>query len=233
VLVSVEIRRGTARFTEREAGRATRHAFSFGAVYDPAHVAFGPMICHDEHLLGNGRGFETHRHADLDIVTWVVSGALTHVDSTGGSYTLDPGEVGHLHAGTGVEHSEIAAAPQTRFVQVWLRAGEGSSDGRSDGDQPSYAVRRVGPGSLSEALSVGGSTLWVSRLRAGESVTLPEGRLLHVYVASGALLRNSLAEPLAAGDALLVTDEPGPLSVSAAVDTELLIWRLSAGDRTD
>lgn len=226
MLVTAEIRRGTARFTDRDQGRATRHAFSFGAVYDPAHVAFGPMICHDEHVLGNGRGFDTHRHAGLEIVTWVVSGALTHTDSSNGSrpHTLVPGEVGHLHAGAGVEHSEIAAAPQTRFVQVWLRA--------EDGDEPSYDVRAVSPGTLTEALTVAGSTLWVSRLAGGESVTLPDGGLLHVYVASGALLRNSLAEPLAAGDALLVTDEPGQLAVTAAVDSELLIWRLSADDQT-
>ena len=219
-----EIRRGTARFTEREIGRATRHAFSFGADYDPAHVSFGPMICHDEHLLGEGRGFDTHRHSGLDIVTWVVSGALTHVDSVGGSHTLVPGEVGHLHTGAGVEHSEIAAAPQTRFVQVWLRS--------EDGGEPSYDVREVGPGPLTEALTVAGSTLWVSRLSAGERVTLPQGGLLHVYVASGALLRHSLAEPLAAGDALLASDATEPLSVTAAVDTELLSWRLSAADQT-
>lgn len=224
MLVTVEIRRGTARFTEREVGRATRHAFSFGAVYDPAHLSFGPMICHDEHLLGDGRGFDTHRHAGLEIVSWVLSGALTHVDSTGSSHTLRPGEVGHLHAGGGVEHSETAAAPQTRFVQVWLRS---DAD-----DEPSYAVRTVPPAPLSEAVTIAGSTLWVSRLAAGESVTLPPAALLHVYVAAGALLRNSLAEPLAAGDALLVTDEPGPLVLAAAVDSELLIWGLSAADQT-
>ena len=224
MLVTVEIRRGTARFTEREIGRATHHAFSFGPFYDPAHLSFGPMVCHDEHLLGNGRGFDTHRHADLDIVTWVVSGALTHTDSLGSSHTLRPGEVGHLHAGAGVEHSEIAAAPQTRFVQVWLRS--------QDGGDPSYDVREVGPGPLTEALTIGGSTLWVSRLAAGESVTLPPAELLYTYVTSGALLRHSLAEPLTAGDALLASGEPGPLSVTAAVDTELLSWRLSAADQT-
>lgn len=227
MLVSVEIRRGTARFTEREVGRATRHAFSFGAVYDPAHVAFGPMICHDEHLLGDGRGFDTHRHAGLEIVTWVVSGALTHTDSVGGSHTLVPGEVAHLHAGAGVEHSEVAAAPGTRFVQVWLRSDPDATD-----DEPSYDVRAVGRGPLTEALTVAGSTLWVSRLAAGESVTLPEAGLLHVYVASGALLRNSLAQPLETGDALLVADEPGPFAVTAAVETELLSWGLSAQDQT-
>ncbi|WP_459981834.1 pirin family protein [Nocardioides sp. AN3] len=222
--MSAQIRRGTTRFTEREAGRATRHAFSFGAAYDPGHVAFGPMICHDEHLLADGRGFEPHRHADLDIVTWVVSGALTHTDSTGESHVLRPGQLGHLHAAAGVEHSEIAAAPQTRFVQVWLR-----SDGSGE---PAYAVTDVPAGDLVPALTVDSSSLWVSRLGAGQSVTLPDAELLHVYVASGALLRNSLAEPLSAGDALLATGEPGPLEVTAAVESELLIWVLSAQDQT-
>ncbi|SFC13092.1 hypothetical protein SAMN04487968_10410 [Nocardioides terrae] len=222
--MSVEIRRGTARFTEREVGRATRHAFSFGAVYDPAHVAFGPMICHDEHLLGDGRGFDTHRHAGLEIVTWVVSGALTHTDSAGAAHTLVAGEVGHLHAGSGVEHSEVAAAPQTRFVQVWLRS--------EDTGQPSYGVHAVSRGELVEALEVNGSTLWVSHLAAGGSVALPVVDRLHVYVASGALLRNSLAEPLAAGDALLATEEPGPLVATAAVDSVLLVWALAAEDQT-
>jgi redox-sensitive bicupin YhaK (pirin superfamily) len=233
VLVTVEIRRGTARFTEREVGRATRHAFSFGAAYDPAHVAFGPMTCHDEHLLGNGHGFAPHRHADLEIVSWVVAGALTHSDSTGRSHTLLPGEVGHLHTGAGVEHSETAAAPQTRFVQVWLRPdGPGAGDGEGDEDEPTYAVHRVDPGPMTRALTVGGSTLWVSQLAAGESVTLPLAPLLHVYVAAGGLLRNSLAEPLTAGDALLISGEPGPLAVTAAVETQLLSWALSAPDQT-
>ena len=81
--VRVEIRRGSTRFVEREQGRLTRHSFSFGADYDPARLEFGPMVCHDDHLLGPGRGFDTHRHSGLEIVTYVVSGALRHTDSTG------------------------------------------------------------------------------------------------------------------------------------------------------
>src|SRR5689334_9158618 len=76
--VTVEIRRGSARFVEREVGRVTHHSFSFGEHYDPERLAFGPLVCHDDHLLGSGRGFDTHHHSDLEIVTWVVSGALRH-----------------------------------------------------------------------------------------------------------------------------------------------------------
>lgn len=225
--VTVEIRRGSARFVERDRGRATWHAFSFGAHYDPANVGFGPMVCHDEHLLADGKGFATHPHRDLAIVTWVVSGALTHTDSTGGSHTLLPGEVGVLQAGAGVEHSEVAAAPQTRFVQVWLLPDE-------YGATPAYSVAPVERGALVEAVRpTGSATLWVAQLAAGESVTLPRAPRLHVFVASGALLRSSLAEPLSAGDAFLMTDESAAeLTVTAGVETQLLIWGLSAPDQT-
>ena len=92
--------------------------------------------------------------------------------------------------------------------------------------------RALGEQQLAEGLSVAGSTLWVSHLAAGASVTLPDGARRHVYVASGALLRNSLAEPLDTGDALLISGESEAMSLTAAVDTRLLIWRLSAADQT-
>lgn len=216
--VTVTIRRGTARFVEREPGRATWHAFSFGSAYDPEWVGFGPMTCHDEHLLASGAGFPDHLHRGLEIVTWVVSGAVAHSDSLGGSSVLTPGQVGHLRAGAGVTHSEVAAAPQTRFVQVWLLPGE-------YGGRPAYSSHAVDPSPMARALTVGGSSLHVSTLPAGASVTLPAGPLVHAFVATGALLRSSLAEPLAAGDAFLAHDEP-PLTVTAAVDTTLLVWTL-------
>src|SRR5687768_14443694 len=65
--VTVEIRRGTHRFKDRAEGRVTLHSFAFGEHYDPERLEFGPMVCHDEHLLGSGRGFDTHRHSNLEI----------------------------------------------------------------------------------------------------------------------------------------------------------------------
>jgi redox-sensitive bicupin YhaK (pirin superfamily) len=185
------------------------------------------MVCHDEHLLGQGQGFETHRHEELEIVTWVVSGAVTHVDSLGSSTTLTAGSVGHLRAGSGVSHSEIAAAPQTRFVQVWLTPD--SSD-----LAPTYSSREIAPepGALVEVLRPAAtSVLSVARLAAGGSVTVPAAALRHVYVAAGALLRSSLAEPLTQGDAFVITDDDAAgaadVTVTAAVATELLVWQFS------
>jgi redox-sensitive bicupin YhaK (pirin superfamily) len=221
--VTVEIRRGSTRFVEREPGRVTRHSFAFGADYDPARLSFGPMICHDDHLLGPGRGFDTHRHSGLEIVTWVVSGALRHTDSTGSTTVVPAGSVAVLSTGDGVEHSEFAADEgPCRFVQVWLR-----SDG--SGAAPSYdvsapSVASGGRTPLAEPLS--GARLSLARIADGDTVPLPAAPRLHVYVVTGALLRSSLAEPLSEGDAFEMTDEPSH-EVKAGVPTDLLVWEFT------
>lgn len=220
--MTVEIRRGSIRFVDRVAGRATWHAFSFGEHYDAERLRFGSMVCHDEHLLAQGHGFEAHPHEELEIVTWVLSGAVTHHDSLGSVTTLRPGQVGHLTAGSGVTHSEVAAAPQTRFVQVWLTPDEPARE-------PAYTVEEpsLTPGALVPVLRpTATSVMSVARLAEGQSVTVPAAARRHVYVAAGALLRSSLAEPLERGDAFLIDGE-GDLTLAAAVPTELLVWQLA------
>ncbi|KRB78362.1 hypothetical protein ASE01_03555 [Nocardioides sp. Root190] len=227
--MTVEIRRGSSRFTEREAGRLSHHSFSFGAHYDPERLSFGPIVCHDDHLLGRGNGFAEHAHEGLEIVTWVVSGSVVHTDGTGASAVLGTGECGVLSAGAGVRHTELAGPDgPARFVQVWLTPDDASGE-------PTHAtagveavpgaglVRVVGPGG---PLSVGveGAAFEVARLGAGEVLTLPAAERAHVYLTTGALLRFSLAEPLAAGDAICLTDEPS-YDVTASVPTEILVWR--------
>ena len=228
--MTVEVRRGTSRFFTREKDRSTRHSFSFGEHYDPGNVGFGPMVCHDDHLLGGGAGFTEHEHADLEIVTWVLSGAVAHRASVGEHATLGPGEVGVLSAGCGVTHSELAApdAGPTRFVQVWLRPDE-------DGSEPSYSSAKVelaggelvpvvsGRSAAPVAVGTESAILYVARLEAGQAVALPDDPLQHAFVATGSLARSSLAEPLATGDAFRITDTPG-LILTAASPTELLVW---------
>lgn len=203
----------------------THHAFSFGEHYDAQRLRFGPMVCHDEHHLGAGKGFDTHRHSGLDIVTWVVDGRLHHTDSHGHDAVLAPGEVAVLRSGSGVEHAEHATEDgRAHFVQVWLAADPDRAD-----DEPTYDVlpvpaTAVPGGGLVEVLAPqAGATLHLARLDALETLTLPAAAQVHTYVVSGALVRSSLAEPLAAGDAFLFTDEPEH-PVTAAVPTELLVW---------
>ncbi|WP_370248397.1 pirin family protein [Nocardioides sp.] len=223
--MSVEIRRGTSRFVEREPGRLSRHAFSFGSVYDPERLRFGPMVCHDDHLLGDGRGFEAHRHSGLVIVTYVASGALAHTGDDGVTTVVQPGRLSVTRTGDGTTHSEIAAAPQTRFVQVWL-----ADD--APPDAPTYAVSEAAD--WAEATEVvPGARLRVVDLASGgaSTVELPRAAFVHAYVARGALLRNSLAEPLAEGDAFELADVPAEMPLeplAAGVPTTLLIWEFDA-----
>lgn len=217
----MEIRRGTDRYLTRGDGFFTRHSFAFGAHYDPDNTAFGPLVCHDDHRLRAGHGFETHEHRDLEIVTWVLSGSLHHTDSEGNDAVVRPGEVQVLSAGSGVTHAEIGGPEgQVRFVQAWLTPEEA-------GTPPAYSVAEVDlePGRPTPVVTVGSSSLAVVRLGPGQSVVLPEAPRLHVFVAAGALTRSSLAEPLADGDAFRFTDEPGH-AVTAAVPTELMVWSL-------
>lgn len=228
----MDIRRSSSRFVEREPGRRTQHAFSFGAHYDPEWLSFGPMVCHDDHLLGNGLGFEEHPHSDLEIVTFVVSGSLAHTDSLGTATELSAGELAVLSAGAGVRHSEVASAGAARFVQVWLRPDQvGSAPAYRRGSAAAAVpgaglVPVAGAGSDVE-VGVAGSSYAVARLAANETLTLPGAGRLHAYVTTGALLRSSLAAPLEAGDAFCFVDEPDH-QVTAGVPTELLVWSFAS-----
>jgi hypothetical protein len=219
--MTVDIRRGSARFLDRSPGRRTAHAFSFGEHYDADHVRFGPMVCHDDHLLREGEGFDDHPHSGLAIVSWVISGAVRHTDATGGEHTLVPGEVGLLRAGVGVAHSEVAVAPQTRFVQVWL-----TDVADTDPTYEVIAAPEATGGFVPALAPIAGATLWVANLADHQSVTTPPAPQAHVYVARGALLRSSLAEPLHEGDAFLFAGEPS-YELVAGVSSQLLAWTFS------
>ncbi len=227
--MTVLVRRGSDRFLTREVGRSSRHGFSFGPHYDPEHLGFGPMVCHDDHLLRSGLGFADHPHTDLEIVTWVLSGALEHTGADG-ERRVRPGTVQVQSAGSGIRHGEVAAegVGATRFVQVWLKPDE-------PGGEPSYQLVDVPPGeglvtvvsgddaAAPARVGVAGATMYVAHLAAGQTVPLPEAPLVHAFVATGALARSSMAQPLAAGDAFLVTDQPG-IELTAAAPTQLLVW---------
>jgi redox-sensitive bicupin YhaK (pirin superfamily) len=215
------------RFLTRETGRQTRHAFSFGSFYDPERVSFGPIVALNDDLLGRGAGYAAHKHSDLVIVTWVVTGCLEHTDGTG--TTRQPaGQLAVTTAGIGTTHSEHAAGRATRFIQIWLTPDAPGGDPHREVATPDLSaggwVTVAGDGGL--PLGIAGARLEIGTLSAGETVALPDSPLVHVFVVSGALIRSSLAEPLAAGDAFEITDEgrDRDFSVTAAVPTQLLAW---------
>lgn len=221
--MSLEVRRGGARFVTVEAGRETRHSFSFGRHYDPANLGFGLLVSHNDDLLAPGAGYPDHPHQEIEVVTWVLSGALAHRDSVGSSGVLMPGEVQVMSAGTGVVHSELAApdAGETRFVQTWVRPD-------AWGVTPSYASAVVDPGPGwtavvgGDGLPIGasGATLWISAAAAGDALVVPEVAHAHLFVATGSAGLGGLE--LAEGDAVRFTGEGGDLRVEAP--GQLMLW---------
>ena len=229
----VDVRREGSRFTTEAPGVTTRHSFSFGTHYDPANVGHAVLVAHNDDRVAPGHGYDLHPHADLEIVTWVLSGSLVHADSEGHAHVVGPGQVQRLSAGSGVRHSERNDAPgaaePTRFVQMWVLPDE-------SGLPPSYALGTVEPHGLTPLASgiprldaavgihTAGAALHVARLAAAESVVLPDAPRLHVFVARGSVDLEG-AGLLDEGDAARFTGDGAP-RLTAATPAEVLVWQL-------
>ncbi|MDO7868089.1 pirin family protein [Nocardioides jiangxiensis] len=221
--MSLEVRRAGSRFVTLEAGRETRHSFSFGPHYDPANLGFGLLVSHNDDRLAPGAGYPEHPHQEIEVVTWVLTGALAHRDSTGGAGVLRPGQVQVMSAGTGVVHSEYAepGTGPTRFVQTWVRPA-------AWGEAPAYASADVSPGAGWTAVVGGdglpvrapGATLWITDASAGDQLVVPEVPHAHLFVATGAARLGEVE--LAEGDAVRMSDRGGDLTVTAP--GQLMLW---------
>lgn len=209
--MSIDVYAGSSRPVTRRLDRWTAHSFSFGEHYDPANLGFGPLVAHNDDRLVPGGGYPTHRHSDLEILTWVLSGALVHTDSLGHSSVLGPGTVQVQSAGSGITHSEIAdaASGPTRFVQAWMRPDEPGGAPRRAVSTPAVGpgLHRVAGGS-ELPVGVAGASFWVGEVTS--SVSLPEAPLLHAFDA-------------VSGDAWRVRDEPGR-ELELAAPGVLLVW---------
>lgn len=240
----VAVHRGRDRFVTRTPGLTSRHGFSFGQHYDPARTSFGPLLASNEDLVVSGRGYDAHPHRDTEIITWVLSGSLVHIDSAGHRGVIHPGLAQRMSAGSGIVHSErndAYAGEPTRpeaprapvhFVQMWLRPDQ-------PGGPPSYAQREVPLADLDQhwvpiasgghpeaavTLAARGCTLWAGRLSTGGRRRLPPGDRVYLQVVRGAVDLEA-AGVLAGGDAAQLVGAPG-LRITAVVDAELLVWTL-------
>jgi quercetin 2,3-dioxygenase len=232
--LTIDLRRAADRFESRADGVVSRHSFAFGPHYDSVNTRFGALVTHNDDLLAVGAGFPEHPHRDLEIVTWVISGALEHADSLGGSAIVHPGMIGRLSTGGGVRHSERnASAGGTRYIQMWVLPDvEGpASYETADLSQALESHEFVTVASGGRPAPVGlrcNATLLVARVPAGASAAIPHAALLHVFVTRGDITLAADGErvSLLDGDAARLTGAMD-VRVEATADAELLAWAMA------
>lgn len=223
--------RGHARFDWLD----SRHSFSFGHYHDDRHMGFGPLRVINEDVVAPGTGFDTHGHRDMEILTYVLEGALEHKDSIGTGEVIRPGEVQRMTAGTGIRHSEFNPSPDApvHLLQIWLlpeRNGlvpgyEQREFPLAEKDHLHLVASRDGrDGSLTIHRDV---DLLAGRLSSGASVErrLRPGRLGWLQVARGTATLNGLH--LGTGDGAAIKDEP-TLAIKADDDAEILFFDMAA-----
>lgn len=210
----------------------SHHTFSFGHYYDPAHMGFGPLRVINDDRVAPGGGFPPHPHSDMEIISYVLEGALEHKDSIGTGSVIRPGDVQRMSAGTGIRHSEFNASKKepVHFLQIWIiPESKGIAPGYEQksfsADEKRGKLRLVGSrdgreGSVTIHQDV---DFYATLLGKGEAVShdLQPGRGAWIQVARGAVSVNG--ERLTAGDGLSVT-EAGTLRLDQGEDAEVLLF---------
>jgi redox-sensitive bicupin YhaK (pirin superfamily) len=210
------------------------HSFSFAEYHDPRHVHWGPLRVINEDRVQPGRGFGTHGHRDMEIISYVISGALGHKDSMGNAASIVPGEVQRMSAGTGVTHSEYNHDAQgtTHFLQIWIipdRMGVAPGYAQrsyTDEDKRGRLRLVVSPDGAEASVTIHQDARMYAGLFDGDeraTLDLAEGRLGYVHVVRGNALVNG--HVLRAGDALLYRDEPR-IDIEGGHDAEVLAFDL-------
>lgn len=212
-----------------------RHTFSFAGYFDPRHLGFGPLRVINEDRVAPGAGFPEHPHDNMEIITYIVSGALAHKDSTGSTGVIRPGDIQHMTAGEGVEHSEFNASRSepVHLLQIWIKP-------RARGAKPAYHQEHFDEASRRDVLRLVASpdgrdgsipihadtSLYATLLGGGKTVTLvlAPGRRAWVQLVKGGLSVNGT--PLSAGDGAAITGEQA-LEIAASEDSEALVFDLS------
>jgi quercetin 2,3-dioxygenase len=211
------------------------HTFSFGDYYDPRHMGFRSLRVINEDRVAAGKGFPTHPHRDMEILTYVLDGALEHKDSMGNGSVMRSGDVQRMTAGTGVAHSEFNGSRDTpvHFLQIWilpesrnLPPGYEQKNFTRQDRQGKFKVVASRDGADGAVLVHQDVKLLAGLFAEGEKsqYTLAPGRSAWLHVARGKLRVNGIE--LTAGDALQVSDEAA-LEITGVQDAEALLFDLS------
>jgi redox-sensitive bicupin YhaK (pirin superfamily) len=230
----IEVRRSGERGFADHGWLRSFHSFSFADYYDPAHTGFGPLRVINEDRIQPGTGFGTHGHRDMEILSYVLAGALAHKDSTGTGSTIVPGDVQRMSAGRGVLHSEFNhdKGAETHFLQIWIEP-----DVR--GIAPEYEQKHI-PGAekrgrlrlIASPQATEGSLrihqdarIYAALLDGAERAmhNLATGRRAYIHVARGSIQANGVS--LDAGDALKVSSVEA-IALERGKDAEVLLFDL-------
>ena len=210
------------------------HTFSFADYYDPGHMGFGPLRVINEDRINPDKGFGTHGHRDMEIISYVLDGELAHKDSMGNGSSIVPGDVQRMSAGSGVRHSEFNHAKSvTHFLQIWIEPNE-------LGIEPGYEQKHFDAASKRGQLRLIASSdardgsvkihqdasLYAALVDGAEKVAhvLAAGRRAYVHVALGMVTVNGT--PLEAGDAMKISSA-GPVVLEQGASAEVLLFDLA------
>lgn len=210
----------------------SRHSFSFNEWHDPTRVNFGSLRVINEDVVAPGAGFPTHGHRDMEIVTYVLSGALAHKDSLGNGSTIRPGEIQRMTAGSGIRHSEMnpSTTEPTHLLQIWILP-------ESRGFEPGYEQRTIPEDAILNRLGLIASRdgregsvvihqdaeIRAAKLTSGAEALheIAEGRGIWIQVARGTIaIGDKIFDQ---GDAAMVEGERA-LSVKAVSDAEIILF---------
>ncbi|MEI2732388.1 MAG: pirin family protein [Dermatophilaceae bacterium] len=248
---TLELRRASDRLVTTTGWLDSKHSFAFGYHRDPGNTHHGLLLVNNDDVLAPGRGFDTHPHRDMEIVTWVLRGSLVHQDSEGHAGIIYPGLAQRMSAGTGILHSEKndswrfdtthdAHTDPVHFVQMWVVPDDRGLD-------PGYEQLELAATDLDGRLAVVANgmdryaddaairinnrhaALHVARLQPGQSVQLPEAPYLHLFLPRGVADLEG-AGRIGTGDAVRFTATGGQ-RVTATEPAELLVWEMHAGRR--
>jgi quercetin 2,3-dioxygenase len=230
----LQVRKSEERGDANHGWLQSKHTFSFGDYRDPQHTGFGPLLVINEDRVTPGQGFGTHGHRDMEIISYVLNGALEHKDSMGTGSVLHYGDVQRMSAGTGVRHSEFNSSrtDPLHFLQIWIQPNV-------TGIPPSYEEKNFPPetkqGQLRLIASSDGregsvlihqdASIYATLLNGGDRVehALASGRTAYVHVIRGTVTVNGT--PLKGGDALKISKE-AVVTLTDADAAEALVFDL-------
>jgi len=230
----IEIRKSEDRGDANHGWLKSKHSFSFADYYDPRHVGFGPLRVINEDRVAPGAGFGTHGHRDMEIISYVLDGALEHQDSMGTGSVLHYGDVQRMSAGSGVRHSEFngSKTEPVHFLQIWIQPSvqgipPSYEEKHFDRDEKLGKLRLIasGDGREGSVLIHQDASLYAAILNGGDKLdhALQQGRLGYVHVIRGQVEVNGVA--LTSGDAVKIGDEAS-IGFANADAAELLLFDL-------